>query len=128
LIARCRKWAASIFAAHLKANPTLTSAPILMLTSPAFAGRGPCRELGIAGYLTKPIKQSELMAAILRVLGAPATKRRRQNWYQAQANREPPKPQQFLVAEDNAVNAKLASRLLEKQDTRSAWLQTAERL
>ena len=46
----------------IKENPDLARATIMMLTSgshPKDAAR--CRELGIASYLTKPIKQSDLV-------------------------------------------------------------------
>jgi two-component system, sensor histidine kinase and response regulator len=70
-----------------------------------------CREIGIDGYLTKPINQSELLDAILRVLGA----------YQivdepepAAAPLEPGRSLHLLLVEDNPVNQKLAVRLLER--------------
>ena len=56
-------------AAHIKHDPTLASATIMMLTS---RGQRPdaarCQELGIAAYLMKPITQTELWQAIGRVL------------------------------------------------------------
>ena len=51
---------------------------VMMLTSggqPGDAAR--CRELGIAAYLTKPVKQAELLDAILTALAAPRRGRRR---------------------------------------------------
>jgi len=81
-----------------------------------------CRELGIAAYLTKPVRQSELRHAIATVLGSKAE--------------EPPIPQlvtrhtvreeehgvkapfQVLLAEDNPVNQRLAMRLLQKRGYR----------
>ena len=48
-------------------------ARIVMLTSAGRRGDAArCREIGIAAYLTKPIKQSELLDAITNVLAAKA--------------------------------------------------------
>lgn len=69
-----------------------------------------CREMGIAAYLLKPVKLSELLTAIREAL-SPVT-------VEAQ---QPPKDQKLssrqlriLLAEDNAVNQRLAVRMLEK--------------
>jgi len=73
-----------------------------------------CRELGVARYLTKPVKQSELLDAILLAFGS-----RRRDWARAGAGPAPAAPAagplRVLLAEDNAVNQRLAIRLLEKQ-------------
>jgi signal transduction histidine kinase/DNA-binding response OmpR family regulator/HPt (histidine-containing phosphotransfer) domain-containing protein/streptogramin lyase len=100
-------------AERIKAAPGLAGAVIMMLTSasrPGDAAR--CRELGIAAYLTKPIRQSDLLDAILGALaGASAST-------PEPASAAPPTPRdgrlRVLVAEDNPVNQKLASRILEK--------------
>jgi CheY-like chemotaxis protein/HPt (histidine-containing phosphotransfer) domain-containing protein len=70
-----------------------------------------CQELGLAAYLTKPIKQAELYRSILAALGNPAAA-------PPAAPSPPTRPGRtlrFLLAEDNPVNQKLAARLLEKQ-------------
>jgi len=62
-------------AEKIKGNPDLAGATIMMLSSsgqPGDASR--CRELGIAAYLTKPVRQSELYEVILNLVGAPARK------------------------------------------------------
>ena len=54
----------------VKSDPALAGATIVMLTSagqPGDAAR--CREVGVGGYLLKPIKGSELRATILLALG-----------------------------------------------------------
>jgi two-component system sensor histidine kinase/response regulator len=98
------------------AGSTLT---IMMLTSVGQRGDGArCRELGVAAYLTKPVRQTELRGAILRVLGdgrekgqqAPLVTR-----YSLRPLREERKGLRILLAEDNAVNQRLAKRLLEKR-------------
>src|SRR5437764_1260051 len=70
-----------------------------------------CRELGINAYLLKPIKQSDLLATLLTALDGSR---------RIAAPRDPSaaagvRPLRVLLAEDNAVNQKLATRLLEKQ-------------
>src|SRR5260370_16330409 len=60
---------------QLRQRPELSTAIIMMLTSAGHRGDGArCQELGVAAYLLKPIRQSELREAIARVLGAPAQK------------------------------------------------------
>ena len=62
---------------QIRQKPELSTAIIMMLTSAGHRGDGArCQELGVAAYLLKPIRQSELREAIARVLGAPRTKRR----------------------------------------------------
>ena len=97
-----------------------STATIMMLTSASYrrdAAR--CQELGVAAYLLKPIRQSELREAIARVLGAREQKGAiplitRYSMYDA---REPSSSLRVLLAEDNPVNQRLASRLLEKRAT-----------
>jgi PAS domain S-box-containing protein len=72
-----------------------------------------CRELGIASYLTKPIRQSTLLDAMMTALGPSLSVHERHA-------PSPPPPRvgqryKLLLAEDNAVNQKLAMRLLEKR-------------
>jgi two-component system sensor histidine kinase/response regulator len=103
-------------AARIRETPALAGAVIMMLSSADLTGEAArCRELGVSTYLTKPIQRSELIEAMLLALGrAPlavsrgaATGHRR---IDAGARRL-----HILLAEDNAVNARLAVRLLEKQ-------------
>src|SRR5262249_47187481 len=84
---------------------------LLMLSSsarPDEAAR--CRSLGIADYLTKPVKQSELLDAILTARHAATA-----TAAPAPAARAAARPLRVLLAEDNTVNQMLAVRLLEKQ-------------
>jgi CheY-like chemotaxis protein/HPt (histidine-containing phosphotransfer) domain-containing protein len=102
---------------HIKERPELSTATIMMLTSGGQRGDAArCGELGIAAYLLKPVRQAELREAIARVLGAkeqgaiPMITRD-----SMQADAETSKNLQILLAEDNQVNRKLATRLLEKR-------------
>ncbi len=106
---------------RIRQRPELSTAIIMMLTSAGHRGDSVrCQELGVAAYLLKPIRQSELREAIARVLGA-----REQNGAVPLITRyslgDAPNPMavlRVLIAEDNAVNQRLASRLLEKRGHR----------
>jgi two-component system, sensor histidine kinase and response regulator len=106
---------------RIRLRPELSAATIMMLTSAGHRGDGArCQELGVAAYLLKPIRQSELREAIARVLGArerkgaiPLLTR-----YSLQDAREPGACLRVLVAEDNPVNQLLVTRLLEKRGHR----------
>ena len=71
-----------------------------------------CQELGIEGYLRKPIKRSALLIAVTDVLGEPvaAGPRKLVTRHTIQVGRR-----RILLAEDNPVNQRLAVKLLEKQ-------------
>jgi CheY-like chemotaxis protein/HPt (histidine-containing phosphotransfer) domain-containing protein len=100
---------------RIKQDPTLSAATIMMLSSadlPGDAAR--CRSLGVAVYLTKPIKQSELLDAILTALGAPAPAAERIPLSAPSPDTARPSLR-ILLAEDNVVNQKLVTRLLEKR-------------
>ena len=101
-------------AERVQHDPRLAGAVIMMLTSSGRRGDAArCRQLGIAAYLVKPIRSSELMQALLTVLGhtagpAPPLVTRH-------SLREAHAGLRILVAEDNPVNQALILRLLEKE-------------
>src|SRR5258708_6820301 len=103
---------------EIRQGPHPSTAMIMMLTSAGHRGDAArCQELGVAAYLLKPIRQSELREAIARVLGAreqkgaiPLITR-----YSLQDAREPSASLRVLLVEDNRVNQRLATRLLEKR-------------
>jgi two-component system, sensor histidine kinase and response regulator len=101
----------------IRRNPEWGSATIMMLSSAGQRGDAKRRrEIGVAAYLTKPVRQSELLDAILTALGtrqikeaSPAALATRHSL------RETNNRLRILLAEDNAVNRLLAVRLLEKR-------------
>jgi two-component system, sensor histidine kinase and response regulator len=103
-------------AERIKKTAHLAAATIMMLTSGGKRGDAArCRELGIAAYLTKPIRQAELLDAILLVLGKrPASSEQPQPLITRHHLRERRRPLQVLVAEDNLVNQMLVVTLLMK--------------
>jgi signal transduction histidine kinase/CheY-like chemotaxis protein len=100
-------------AKQIRAKPEWARTALLMMTS---AGKpednARCRDLGITASLTKPVKQSELLETILRVLN---TGQSRPAIAPLASTPQPTKPLQVLLAEDSQVNQLLAVRLLEKQ-------------
>jgi PAS domain S-box-containing protein len=106
---------------RIRQSPELSAAIIMMLTSAGHRGDAiRCQELGVAAYLLKPIRQSELREAIARVLGAKEQKGTIPliTRYSLGDALEPKAALRVLVAEDNVVNQRLASRLLEKRGHR----------
>ncbi|MGH9395383.1 MAG: PAS domain S-box protein [Terriglobia bacterium] len=97
--------------------PDLGDAAIIMLTSggrPGDATR--CRELGVAGYLTKPVRQFDLLEALASVSGNRAeAKPERGPLVTRHSLRESRGGLRVLLAEDNAVNQAVAVRILEKR-------------
>jgi PAS domain S-box-containing protein len=99
----------------LRQDPSLAGSAIMMLTSGGQRGDAArCRELGISAYLGKPIRRSELLAAILLVLGQPDQKRDHPQLVTRHTIRETRRQLRILVAEDNAINRELVTRLLQK--------------
>lgn len=99
----------------IRRDPRFARLKIVLLTSaadPASVRRA--QELGVAGYLLKPIKQSELFDMIVTVMGEPAPKAPVIKEGSTTKKRRSQPGLRVLLAEDNAVNQKLESRLLEK--------------
>jgi PAS domain S-box-containing protein len=94
---------------EIRRDPRLAGLPILMLTSgPRPGDEERCHALGVASYLIKPVKQSDLLDRILDVL-ADRSRRR-----PAPARDRAARPMRVLVAEDNVVNQRVAAGLLER--------------
>ena len=94
----------------------IAGAAIVMLTSagqPGDAAR--CRELGVAAYLTKPIRSKDLRSAILLALSGHSAEPDRPALVTRHSLRETRRAGRILLVEDNAVNRLIATRLLEKR-------------
>ncbi len=91
------------------ADAAISSMVVMMLTSlDRDADVSLCADLGVAAYLLKPIKQSELFDAIALAVGADT---------QAMPTADPEhtlRPLRLLLAEDSPANQKLAVGLLSK--------------
>jgi PAS domain S-box-containing protein len=73
-----------------------------------------CRELGITGYLPKPVGRDDLLGVLQRMLGAPPEDRK--TLVTRHVLREKPQqaPLDVLVAEDHPINRLLVLKLLER--------------
>jgi len=96
---------------HVRANPSLRGATILMLTSAdQSSSAARCRELSVDTYLIKPIKPTELLAMIHRALEGTRT----QAVARVPSRRHSAgRSLSILVAEDNLVNQRVAAAMLE---------------
>ena len=95
----------------------LQKIPMIVLISMGHIGDGKkCRDIGIDGYLTKPVKQADLRKAIVTVLGLSKSEAQpeqkpvtRHTIAEEQRNRI-----QILLVEDYPTNQQVAIRHLEK--------------
>ncbi|MBI1747394.1 MAG: response regulator [Acidobacteria bacterium] len=109
-------------ARSIKADPAIAPVRLIMLTSLGVRGQAQqARQVGVAAYLTKPARQSQLYECIATVMGLPpvspsvstttaAPLVTRHSLAEANGRARA----HILVAEDNEVNQKVAVRMLEK--------------
>jgi len=97
-------------------DPVLRQSRVILLTSAGRPGDSArCRELGIAGYLTKPIRQSELRAAALAVYAQSAEGEPSPLITKHTVREQNPSTRlRVLVAEDNPVNQIVIRRTLDR--------------
>ena len=99
-------------AEKIRHDPSLSGTLIMMLTS-ADGGEDVkrCRRLGIHAYLLKPIRKSELLAAVLSVVGQDFSKVRKEATSDTAVRKESG-GLRILLVEDNQVNQKVVVRML----------------
>ncbi|HXX22352.1 MAG TPA: response regulator [Terriglobia bacterium] len=103
-------------AAEIKREPQLAGTQVTMVTSGGQVGDAArCRELGISAYLTKPVRQADLLEAIVRVLGSNARAEEAGALVTRHSLRENRRGLQIMVVEDNIVNQRLAEHLLRRK-------------
>jgi CheY-like chemotaxis protein len=101
-------------AEKIREHAELTGATVMVLSSAMPAGAAArCNDLGVAGYLIKPVSQPALLDAILTALGEA------EEVAEAEAPVAPiergAKSLRILLAEDNVINRTLATAILEKR-------------
>jgi len=101
--------------ADLRKTLGAAGATIMMLTSGGKRGDAArCEELGMAAYLFKPFKQQELLKTVLAALGGNRENRQLITRHSLMPAPLTIAPVRILLVEDNPVNRKVATRLLEK--------------
>jgi two-component system, sensor histidine kinase and response regulator len=101
-------------ARQVQARAELAGMVVMMLSSGGPSDADKCRKSGIDLYLMKPVKQSDLRRAIELTLGARAVGPIGPSVIRPPAQAPTVRPLDILLAEDNAVNQKLAVSLLTK--------------
>jgi CheY-like chemotaxis protein len=103
-------------ATQIRADGEAGGTTIMMLSSVGERGDAArCREAGISAYLTKPVRQSLLLDAILATLTTTKPTAIPASLVTRHSLRETRRPLRILLGEDNLVNQFLAVRTLEKQ-------------
>jgi len=115
------------FARNVRQLPEFSNAKILLLTSAGRRGDAVrCEECGIAAYLVKPVRQSEMHEILTRLLGENHPNQghllltryslsNAENALVSVRNHGNAVRLRILIAEDNPVNQKLIGTLLEKR-------------
>jgi len=102
-------------AQKIKQNTNLSGATIMMLTSATRPGDiARCKELGVAAYLIKPVRRTELLEAMLSALGERTIETNQVRTSSHASVNERRRGVRILLAEDNLVNQTVALRLLTK--------------
>jgi two-component system sensor histidine kinase/response regulator len=101
-------------ARRMKENPNYSDLQIILMTSFGMKGDAErCKDIGVGVYLVKPVRQADLLDAIMLAMDRPIVERgpviTRHTIEDARRRFR------LLLAEDNVVNQKLAQRILEKR-------------
>ncbi len=103
-------------ATAVRADKKIKGTHLLMLTSAGQRGDGErCRELGIRGYLTKPISRSDLLEALGTVLAGSPEEAGTPEVVTRHTIAESRATLRVLLAEDNPVNQQVAVAMLVKR-------------
>ena len=112
----------------IKGDPSIAAVPLVLMTSFGQRGDGQvAREIGIAAYLTKPVRESQLFDCLVTVLDKSGVMSTQSNaatpaklvTRYALKERETMARKLILVAEDNIVNQLVAARQLENMGYRA---------
>ena len=99
----------------LRASPEYADVRVMILSSgPTAEHRARAKELHVASYLTKPVRQSTLFDAIATALGPAKLPPAAPAAAPAPELAKAARPMQILLAEDNPVNQMTATTMFEK--------------
>ncbi len=103
-------------AERIKQLPEMATPTIMMLSSVGQRGDAlRCKKLGVAAYLTKPVRQAVLLDAIRTVLAMTERPEAVPTLVTRYSLRDAAHKLRVLLAEDNPVNQLVAIRLLERR-------------
>lgn len=95
----------------IKANPATAGVPLIMLISVGVSGdTETAHQVGIAAYLNKPVRQSDLYDCLITLLPPPASVLSSQSQI---GQRSSASAVRLLLVEDNPVNQEVAQAILE---------------
>ncbi len=99
----------------IKRKPSLGPTMIMMLSSVGQRGDAArCRQIGVQAYLTKPVRQSVLLEAVLATIAESKQPAEEQPLVTRHSVGEKQRQLRVLLAEDNAVNSRLVLAVLTK--------------
>jgi CheY-like chemotaxis protein len=105
-------------AKEIRADKNLKDVPIIVLTSLGWRGDGKrCRDIGINGYLTKPIKQEDFYRVIVSIMGCSGGDRGSEASEVITKHtiaEDDARKASILLVEDHPTNQKVAIRYLSK--------------
>jgi PAS domain S-box-containing protein len=97
----------------IHADTSLKATRLMMLTSAGQRGDAQrCRDLGIHGYLTKPVSRADLLDMVAGILGRPEGTPEVVTRHRIAESR---RHLTILLAEDNLVNQEVAATMLQKR-------------
>jgi two-component system, sensor histidine kinase and response regulator len=103
-------------ALQIKNSSLPGAAVVLMLTSaPQHGDLARCRALGFSAYISKPVRGADLRAAIAGAFQSHSHRPQVTSREEQPAKTPQTAPLRILLAEDNSVNQRLATRMLEKE-------------
>jgi CheY-like chemotaxis protein len=108
-------------AAAIKGDGAIAATRLLMLSSIGNRASPETRAAGIEGWVNKPVKQSQLLASLMKVASGESSRTRPRAGLPPTSDTLPAQPAQsglshlrILVAEDNTINQRVALGLLRR--------------
>ena len=102
-----------MLAKRIRRERAFARTPIVMMMSVGDGSESARRRAGIDAFLTKPVKHSDLLDALATLFRVSARRPRPERAVQPSAR--PEQRLRVLLAEDNAVNRKLVTKVLQKR-------------